>query len=92
MNMPPIQRAVNIVGSQTALARKLSLSQGRVWQWLNDPSAKVPAERCIAIEQATEGAVTRYELRPDIFGEAPKAAAAIVQLAEREAPSKTEGA
>jgi len=24
-----------------------------------------------AIEQATNGAVTRYDLRPDIFGEAP---------------------
>lgn len=28
-------------------------------------------ERCAAIEQATGGAVTRAELRPDIFADTP---------------------
>ena len=28
----------------------------------------VPARRCAAIEKATGGAVTRRQLRPDIFG------------------------
>jgi DNA-binding transcriptional regulator YdaS (Cro superfamily) len=40
-----------------------------VSQWV-----QVPAERCVAIEAATGGKVTRYELRPDIFGGAPDAA------------------
>ena len=71
MKQTPIERSVAIAGGQTALARLLSVTQGRVWQWLNDSSAKIPAERCIAIESATNGAVTRYDLRPDIFGPAP---------------------
>ncbi len=33
---------------------------------------RVPAHRCLAIEAATKGAVTRYELRPDVFGPAPE--------------------
>ena len=33
----------------------------------------VPAERCLAIENATGGAITRYELRPDVFGQPPHA-------------------
>lgn len=32
---------------------------------------RVPAEHCRAIEQATNGAVTRYDLRPDVFGASP---------------------
>lgn len=31
----------------------------------------VPAERCVVIETATDGAVSRYDLRPDVFGAAP---------------------
>jgi DNA-binding transcriptional regulator YdaS (Cro superfamily) len=36
----------------------------------------VPADRCLPIERATGGAVTRYDLRPDIFGDAPDGAPA----------------
>jgi DNA-binding transcriptional regulator YdaS (Cro superfamily) len=86
----PLDHATQILGTQEALAAALGIKSPSISEWRK--RGKVPPERCIAIEQATEGAVTRYELRPDIFGEAPKAAAAIVQLAEREAPSKTEGA
>jgi len=31
----------------------------------------VPAVRVLAVEEATGGAVTRHELRPDIYGERP---------------------
>lgn len=44
--------------------------QGHVGKWLHRDK-KVPAELCIAIETAVRGAVTRYELRPDVFGAAP---------------------
>ena len=72
MNTPnqAIQQAVNIVGGQTRLASALNVKQQNVWVWLR-LAKKVPAERCAAIERATGGKVTRYDLRPDVFGPAP---------------------
>ncbi|MBT2142714.1 MULTISPECIES: helix-turn-helix domain-containing protein [unclassified Rhodanobacter] len=70
--MNPLNKAIDHAGGVTALAEKLGVRQSVVSNWRtrgDDPRA--PAERCIAIEQATDGAVTRYELRPDVFGEAP---------------------
>lgn len=69
-----IKRAVKAAGGPTALARKLGVKPPTVFQWLNG-SRPVPGERCIDIEEACGGAVTRYELRPDIFGAAPPEAA-----------------
>lgn len=69
----PIQRAVEIAGGQTALADKIGVKQQRVWKWLT--SGRAAPDCCIAIEEAIEGQVTRYELRPDVFGTAPRAAA-----------------
>lgn len=63
----PIQRAVTAVGSQAEFARQLGLAQTVVWQWLNG-LRPVPAHHCIRIEDVTNGSVTRYELRPDVFG------------------------
>lgn len=76
MAISPLQRAVAIVGGQTALARILStidrpVMQGHVWSWLHRTKL-APPEFCISIENATNGVVTRYDLRPDIFGHAPK--------------------
>lgn len=70
ISITPLQRAVAIAGGQVALATKLGLKQGHVWWWLHR-AKKVPAERCMAIERATGGKVTRYQLRPDVFGPAP---------------------
>lgn len=50
------------------LARELGVTIQAVSQW-----RKVPAERCLAVEEAT--GISRYELRPDIFGQAPESAA-----------------
>ena len=66
--MKPIDRAVEIMGSQVALARALNVSQARVWNWLNRGDT-VPAEVCRGIEKATDGQVTVHDLRPDVFGE-----------------------
>lgn len=71
--MEPILRAVEIAGSQAALAQKVGVSKAFVNQWCNN-NRPVPPERCRAIEEATAGAVTRYDLRPDIFGKSEKAA------------------
>jgi len=51
--------------TQAALAAAVGVTQGRVSHWL--AGASIPAERAKAIEIATNGAVKRHELRPDIF-------------------------
>ncbi len=62
-----LKRAVTKAGGQSALARACGVKQGHIWHWLNK-SLRVPAEHALAVERATRGAVTRYELRPDLFG------------------------
>lgn len=52
---------------QTGAAEIIGVSQGAVWQWINGKQ-RITAERAIEIEEKTGGAVTRSELRPDIFG------------------------
>ena len=46
--------------------------QSHVGKWLHATKQGIPAEYCRAIEQATNGKVTRYELRPDVFGVGPE--------------------
>jgi len=69
MNNESLQKAVYLVGGQTALANAIGgkCRQGHVWKWLNRCKS-LPAERAIQIERATNGRVTRHELRPDLFG------------------------
>lgn len=63
-----IKRAVKICGgSQAALARKAGLTQAGVF-WLLKGKGNIAPETALKIEQATDGQVTRLELRPDIFG------------------------
>lgn len=69
MNTEAIAKAISIVGSQKALADALGCRQPFVNKMLK--TGRVPAERCLPIERITNGAVTRYELRPDVFGESP---------------------
>lgn len=58
--------------TQQAFAVKVGVTQGLVWQWLSGKT-RITAERAKEIEAATEGLVTRRELRPDVFDEAPAA-------------------
>jgi DNA-binding transcriptional regulator YdaS (Cro superfamily) len=67
MTQDALLTAITTVGGQRALARKLGVTQGQLWRWLNRDK-KAPATRCIAIERATNGQITRYQLRPDVFG------------------------
>jgi DNA-binding transcriptional regulator YdaS (Cro superfamily) len=62
----PLKRAVKVVGSQAALAKALGVKPQHVWNWLNRDQ-RVPAEQVLPIEAATEGKVTRHELRPDLY-------------------------
>lgn len=70
----PIERAIAIVGGQTELADKINRTQGQVSSWVVG-RRPVPPKHCIPIEAITKGAVTRFELRPDIFGEPGSAVA-----------------
>lgn len=63
----PIEKAVDICGGQTALANAIggSVTQSHVWGWINRSGSIAPPEYCYAIERATNGQVTRRDLRPD---------------------------
>lgn len=63
--MEALERAIQLVGGQAALAEKIGKSQAHVAMWLR--RGKVPAEICADIEGATGGTVTRKDLRPDVF-------------------------
>lgn len=63
--MSGLLKAVQVAGGQAALAALIGAKQQHVWNWLNRPGERVPPERCVAIESATAGAVTRRDLRPD---------------------------
>lgn len=51
---------------QEDIAAACGVHFSAVSHWLR--RNRVPAEHCRAIETFTGGAVTRYDLRPDIFG------------------------
>ncbi len=57
-----LQRALDIVGGPTALGRYLGITKQAVSQW-----SRVPAERVLAVEDATDRAVPCWELRPDLY-------------------------
>ena len=74
MNLPAtgiaaLDAACRFFGSQDRLAEALNLKSPSITGWRS--RNRVPAERCREIEEATEGLVTRYQLRPDVFGDAP---------------------
>ena len=52
--------------TQTELARALGVTAPLVWQWLNG-YRRVGASQVLKIERATDGAVQRHELRPDLY-------------------------
>lgn len=59
-----LQRAITLVGSQRKLGLCCGVIQQCVAAWLKNG---VPSRHVLSIEQATRGAVTRYELRPDLY-------------------------
>ena len=68
MNSTPAQalkRAITNIKTATALASEIGVTSQAISQW-----DQVPAERVLAVERAT--GVSRYELRPDIYGPPPE--------------------
>lgn len=67
-NRTAVLRAIEILGSQRALARALEISSAAIGQWGRqgqDGGRGVPPRQCVRIERLTSGAVTRRDLRPD---------------------------
>lgn len=71
--MNAIDKAVAVCGSQGKLARRIGKKQPQVSYWVRQ--GRCSPEVCRSIEAATGGEVTVYELRPDVFGPPPDAAA-----------------
>src|ERR1700753_3767983 len=67
-----LERAIIQVGGVAALARAINVTPQAVSQW-----DRVPAERALAVEKATDGRISRHELRPELYpgaaGQASKA-------------------
>lgn len=59
-----IQKAIEILGSQAALARACGVTQPAVFRWLN--GRRVKADHVMSIVKATSGHVKPHEIRPDL--------------------------
>lgn len=59
--------AIELGGGVVKLAKQLRVTRGAVSQW-----RRVPQHHVFAVEALT--GITRYELRPDIYGEPPRRA------------------
>lgn len=63
--MKLLEYLCSVRGRVNELAKEINAPAALISQWKNG-SRQVPAERCIDIERATDGAVTCEELRPDL--------------------------
>ncbi|MBK1699765.1 transcriptional regulator [Thiococcus pfennigii] len=66
--MNAVTKAIKHVGL-SVLAGRCGVTYQAVRKW---ERKRIPAERCRAVEEATGGAVTVHDLRPDIFGPPPR--------------------
>lgn len=64
--MTPLERALDHFGSKAALARAIGAKPMTVQHWFRGRA--VPVAQAIRIENASAGAVTAAQLRPDVFG------------------------
>lgn len=67
-----LRLAVDLIGSQAAMARLLRVKQPSVWAWLAR-GKELPPEHVLAVEAAT--GVSKHDLRPDIYPHEDTAAA-----------------
>ena len=67
-----LQKAIDFAGSQAKLAEKIGVNQQLVSYWLHGAVNGVPPRFALLIEKATDGAVKRAELRPDIWDDEPE--------------------
>jgi DNA-binding transcriptional regulator YdaS (Cro superfamily) len=60
----PIIEACAAVGGVVKLAKLLGITHSAILQW-----DKVPPNRALDVERVTASRVTRYDMRPDIYGQ-----------------------
>lgn len=60
-----IKKAINIIGTQEDLAKATGVSQQMISKLLNNPDFPISSKTAVAIELATNGGVTRKELKPN---------------------------
>ena len=64
-----ITKAIRLTGDQTALGVMAGVTPQAVQKWF--AQGWVPSKRCLKLEELLKGAVTRYELNPQVFGDPP---------------------
>lgn len=69
-----IRSAIKHKGSQAKLAADAGCSQQQIAYLLT--AKKITGDMALAIDKATDGQVSKHDLRPDLFGEKPQAEAA----------------
>ena len=69
-----MQAAVTIAGSEAKLGKAAGFSQNAIWTAKRN--GRVSAEMAVGIERATNGAISRHRLRPDLYGTNPGQVAA----------------
>lgn len=73
--MTPIERAIYHCGGRQRLAEAAGVSVQAISFWVSGERQISPLY-ANKIHDATKGAVSRHELRPDVFGPAPESKAA----------------
>lgn len=66
--MTPLDKAIEQAGGLSVLAGRIGASPQAVLNWRK---RGIPAERVLDIEKATDGHVSRHELRGDLYPEQP---------------------
>lgn len=69
-----IHQAIELTGSQQKLAEGAGCSQQHI-SYLLTSAKRVTAETALGIERATDGRVSRHDLRPDLYPRSEGAAA-----------------
>lgn len=60
-----LEAAIAIAGSEAKLGKMIAVSQNAIWSAKR--KGRVSAELASGIDRATNGAVSKSQLRPDIF-------------------------
>lgn len=72
MNKEALLEAKRALGSWSALGDLCGVSQPVAYNWYHRNKNGVPADKVLLIEEKT--GISRYKLRPDVFGEEKKEA------------------
>ena len=68
LSMKAISYATQLMGTQEALGKLISVSQPTIHSWIAGEYT-ISGEYVIPVEKATNGKVTRHQLRPDLYPE-----------------------